>query len=594
VNPGTGAAARTASDDERSEIERHVGRACPVLLVAAAAVFGWIFADYGITWDEGVQSTYGELVLDYFASAGKDSRCNEFSNLFYYGSLFESAAAAAYRMVGDWKYEIRHAAIGLAAFLTVVAVWRFGRLFDCRIVSFFAVLALLMMPRFIGHAFNNSKDIPFACGFAWGMVGIARLLVRRTWAWSEVWLCGAAIGLALSVRAGALLLLILLAMGIAASLVVLPGERQRWREASFGRAAKAAAIVGIAWTIMVLSWPWAQGGPLTRPFEAMAEMSGFSFAYTTYFAGEFMRSDSLPHHYLPFYLAIVTPLVTSIGAVAGLLAAVWTRLARGRDAIPTALVASWVSLPLAYVVALRPNVYDGIRHFLFVLPAVALLAGLGVAWVLERCGRRWKTPVLILLALAFVLPLRDMVLLHPYQSSYFNTLVGGVGQAWRRYDTDYWASSYREAVEWVRRQIAAQGDEEATIVVACNENNRPCAEYYLRGGAEPNRSTSRVSMHCIWEGHEEVPDDAMYYVAMLRYGKASAFFPDWPVVHVIGREGAVFSVVKRNPRLSLAGGAVSQRRTRERACSASFRSRWTCSSDGFSLKALSKAEIASS
>ena len=35
--------------------------------------------------------------------------------------------------------------------------------------------------------------------------------------------------------------------------------------------------------------------------------------------------------------------------------------------------------------------------------------------------------------------------------------------------------------------------------------------------------------------------------AMLRYGKAAAFFPDWPVVHRIGRQGAIFSVIRRNP-----------------------------------------------
>ena len=69
------------------------------------------------------------------------------------------------------------------ALLTLVGVWRFARLFGSPTVAVFSVLALLMMPRFIGHAFNNSKDIPFACGFAWGMVGIGRLLSRSRWSW---------------------------------------------------------------------------------------------------------------------------------------------------------------------------------------------------------------------------------------------------------------------------------------------------------------------------------------------------------------------------------------------------------------------------
>ena len=113
-------------------------RAFWLLLLLAALGLAGIWQDYGITWDEGVQATYGELVLDYFASGGRDRSCNEYLNLHYYGPLFESATALVYRAVGRWKYEIRHAAIGLTALLTFVAVWRFGRLFGSGHVAAFS------------------------------------------------------------------------------------------------------------------------------------------------------------------------------------------------------------------------------------------------------------------------------------------------------------------------------------------------------------------------------------------------------------------------------------------------------------------------
>ena len=100
-----------------------------------------------------------------------------------------------------------------------------------------------MMPRFIGHAFNNSKDVPFACGFAWGMVGIGRLLSRARWSWSDAVLCGVGIGLALSVRVGALMLLLFLAIGVAAALWLLPEERRSWRERPAERAMLKLATV---------------------------------------------------------------------------------------------------------------------------------------------------------------------------------------------------------------------------------------------------------------------------------------------------------------------------------------------------------------
>jgi hypothetical protein len=538
------------SETGRDGLDRPLRYATAVLLILAGIVFALIFGDYGITWDEGVQSAYGELVLDYFASGGRDTRCNEYFNLFYYGPLFESAVASVYRAAGGWKYEIRHAAIGLTALLTLVAVWRFGRLFDAAAIPFFAVLALMMMPRFIGHAFNNSKDIPFACGFAWAMLGIARLLTRRSWSRTDVLLCGAGIALALSLRVGAFMLLALLAGGVAAAVLLWQDERSAWRERWLDRAVKLAAIVAVGWSIMVLAWPWAHANPFTRPLVALAEMSSFTFSYTTYFAGELVRSDQLPRHYLPTYLAIVTPLTVLIVAALGGVVALRHGIARSRvpQAIPSLLVVLWLVGPVAYVVATRPNVYDGIRHFLFVLPAIALLCGVGAASILGWLGRGSRVVAAGLLVVALAIPLRDLVALHPYQSSYFNVLVGGVSKAWRHYDTDYWASSYREAMQWILRETRERPGEDTVVLVACNDANRPCAEYYLRAAGTDGGPTPRITLHCVWEGTERLPAGAHYYVAMLRYGKAAAFFPDWPVVHRIGRRGAVFSVIKRNPR----------------------------------------------
>jgi hypothetical protein len=511
------------------------------LLIVTACASAFIFSDYGITWDEGVQATYGELVLDYFASGGRDSGANEYFNLFYYGPLFESIAAAAYRVAGGWKYEIRHAAIGLAALLTLVAIWRFGRRLGSPAISFFAMLALVMMPRFTGHAFNNSKDIPFACGFAWAMVAIGRLLAGRRWSWSDVLLCGAGIGVAMSLRVGAVMLLVILAGGILASLILSPEERRGWREHFGDRLVKAAVIIATAWAIMVLGWPWAHGAPLTRPFAALAEASSFSFSYTTYFAGEFVRSSELPRYYLPLYLTIVTPLALLGLAAWGFGSAVREQLVHPREprSLMTLLVQLWLLLPIVYVVVGRPNVYDGIRHFLFVLPALALLCGCGAASLLRTFGcRKIAIGALVVLVAS---PLPALALLHPYQSSFFNGLVGGVNKAWRSYDTDYWASSYAEAMRWV----LAQDGESFAIAVACNSHNRPCAEYYLQNAGD---DAPRVTLHCVWDGTETIPEDVRYFVGTLRYGKAGTFFPDWPVDHRVGRRGAVFSVIKRNPR----------------------------------------------
>ena len=51
----------------------------------------------------------------------------------------------------------------------------------------------------------------------------------------------------------------------------------------------------------------------------------------------------------------------------------------------------WFFLPLLLFVVRRPTVYDGLRHFLFILPALALLAALGATAVLDFVRARAGT-----------------------------------------------------------------------------------------------------------------------------------------------------------------------------------------------------------
>ena len=64
-------------------------RATYALFAAVALIMLWTVADYGITWDEGVQATYGELALDYFASGGQDRSCNDYLNLSHHPKVID-------------------------------------------------------------------------------------------------------------------------------------------------------------------------------------------------------------------------------------------------------------------------------------------------------------------------------------------------------------------------------------------------------------------------------------------------------------------------------------------------------------------------
>ena len=154
---------------ERHNNARLLTRWTWCVTVAGALAVVVLFDEYGITWDEAVQARYGELVVAYFKSGFSDRRCNEFLNLRFYGPFFETLCAVVYSDAGDWKFEVRHLCTGLVGLLIVPGVIRFARCFSRPGVACFSSLTVLMLPRLVGHAFTNSKDIPFACGFVWSM-----------------------------------------------------------------------------------------------------------------------------------------------------------------------------------------------------------------------------------------------------------------------------------------------------------------------------------------------------------------------------------------------------------------------------------------
>jgi hypothetical protein len=103
-----------------------------------------------------------------------------------------------------------------------------------------------------------------------------------------------------------------------------------------------------------------------------------------------------------------------------------------------------------------PN-YDGVRLFLPVFPFLALLAGVGVQngwrWVVRRSRSRPWRPLFLLVAF-FLSQAGATVLIHPYELSYYNALVGGLWGADRLgLETTYWHDPVNRAVfGWLNRR----------------------------------------------------------------------------------------------------------------------------------------------
>jgi 4-amino-4-deoxy-L-arabinose transferase-like glycosyltransferase len=501
-----------------------------VVLVGSLAILAF-FRDFGITWDEPVQARYGEGVLAYFRSGGEDTRDADFLNMRYYGPAFELVAAIAYAGWPEAKYEVRHLLLGGVALLGVVGLIPLARRLGGGWTPIFAPVALVGLPRFTGHAFNNSKDIPFAVCFVWAVVGLLAFAAepRR---WRRVVACGVALGAALAVRPGGMPLLLLIVACAAAPLLREPGGVR-------AVAPRALAALALAWVVMVLPWPWAHESPLAGPLRAMAVALSFPKTFPVLFEGQVRPSDLLPRHYLAKYVLITTPPALLALAALGLGRALRRQLREplGEPSRTLGVLEAWLLGPLLLPFVLRPNVYDGMRHVLFTLPALALFAAFGAQGALARARSGWprRAAAPLLLALcAQALP--SLVRLHPYQMTYFNAFVGGVAGAQGRYETDYWLASYKEAMEWIDRRVAEAPGGRLRILVAIDRFAWDCAAHYLAPGVEMTAASD------VGRGGP-VPEPFDYYVATTRYGAHRSYAAS-PIVHSVGRDGAVFTVIR--------------------------------------------------
>jgi hypothetical protein len=201
---------------------------------------------------------------------------------------------------------------------------------------------------------------------------------------------------------------------------------------------------------MILAWPWAALSPL-NPLRGLFAFSEFHYAIHTLFAGRIYEMGNVPRIYVPGYLLVRVPLITQAGAALAMISLVWQPLEQDsqqrRRAL--ALVSLAIIIPLACQVLFHGPAFTGMRHFLFVLPPLATLAGIGFSEVfdaLETRGRRMSRGAAALVGACFLWEGATLVRLHPYENLSYNSLVGGLSGAFRRYDLDYWFNSMPESI----------------------------------------------------------------------------------------------------------------------------------------------------
>ena len=448
------------------DIFRHLS-GYDLAIIAGLAILVFLalltYGGYAISNDEPVQHHYGELILDYYRSGLTDRSVFAFKDLYLYGGLFDIVAVLLAKIVPLDAYDLRHIMCALIGICGIGAAAATARLIAGSRAGFFSGVALALCGAWYGGMFNHTKDIPLAAAMAGAMYFLVRLArdlpAPRT---LHVLAFGLLTGAALGIRVLALLLVIYAGVAILLHVTRLTAEPARARAAFVLHSGLALLpALSIAYLIMIAAWPWSALAPL-NPIRGLLDFSEFQYHIRTVLAGQVYEMASVPRLYVPIYILIRVPLLTLIAASIALVCLVLpARLvpggpdpARRRE---TALIAFTVAFPLACQVICHGPAFTGMRHFLFVIPAIAILAGIGldvVILALERRRRIFAGGALAFVAAWYGWNLTRLVELHPYEYLYYNQSVGGLQGASGRYVTDYWVNIMPAAVAELEEYLA--------------------------------------------------------------------------------------------------------------------------------------------
>jgi hypothetical protein len=482
TRPSTTATSAAFGDDRATRLAA-LAPALVFLIAALVAV-----PDVGISVDEPLHFIYGEGILRFFATLGRDRTLFEIETAAWYGGIYDAVATlAAHALPGVPRHLPPHVLTILIATAAIYGTGRMAGLLGGAGAAAAAATLLVLTARWSGHALFDPKDIPFSAGYVAALYAVQRWTRELPRPRARLWI-GVALGTAaaLAVRVAGLLALFYLAVVAVVHAVRRSREERFWAAGLrllFPLAPPALVAGASAFALTIAGWPYLWEAPLAN-FVTLARVSSdFPWHGSVFFLGQFVRAGETGPFYIPIWLAVGLPLATFAGLALALL---WAALRRLRVAGPPegiAVLLLGALFPIAWVMASDPVLYNGFRHLLFVVPPLCVLAALGLraTWLAAAGRPRLRIALAVALFALVAEPAAWLLRSHPYQYVYFNPLAGGLARASHWFSGDYWRLSLRAAaIELDRLADAEPGDGPVDVRVL---HKTACLTDFLRPGS---------------------------------------------------------------------------------------------------------------
>lgn len=500
------------------------------LLIAINIVIGIAtLSDYGESWDEARLYEYGNQSLNAYRSLVTPSIPVNFGDddLRYYGPAYFMGMSLLVNGAHD-----------LFPNVSTIDLWHMGNFLCLQfgLVCFYFLLRRFMevfpaltgtaflatQPVIWGHGFINPKDIPFMAFFTASVYfGLNMLdhfgkqnfelksLVKNPWFYAA----SISLGLTISIRI----------LGFAAAGIVM----FYFAFINFKKVLRLSyGYFGMALFVSFLTWPYLWPSPLTNFLQGIYAILKFQWVGHVLFNGVYYLSNEVPRLYVPQLLVMQLTEPVSILFILGALTFLSSGM-REKNRNVLILFLIWFIVPFSYILINGMNLYDNTRQLLFIFPGLFLMIVIGIEFLFGLAKPTWAQ---VAIAALILFPgLAGLVKSHPYEYAFYNFFTTSRAQVFRRYETDYWATSFKEASLFL------------------NDNAPPHSQVIVWGPAQIIEHYGRADLDV--KSFDDLTDKSYaarpyYLVLTTRYDIDTNFFPEVQPVYAVEQDNSVFAVVK--------------------------------------------------
>lgn len=491
-----------------------------------------LLSDYGESWDEARLYSYADQSVQAYYALFDPKIPVDFGNddLHYYGPAYLMGMSLLVHGFQNLfpqvpRIDLWHIGNFVCLQFGLTCFYFLARRFTGTLSTLATTALLSSQPLLWGHGFINPKDIPFMTFFmASILVGLKMLdelekqgfslktLMNNPW----FYVAGIFLGLTVSIRI----------LGLAAGIIVLfhlflsnPHKALRL----------SYAYYGLALIISFLTWPYLWASPVVNFLKSLYVMLKFQWVGHVLFDGVYYRTDQVPRTYLPQLFSMQLTETALILFCAGFVILFLTNLRKKHNSL-IRLILIWFIAPITFILVKGINLYDNTRQLLFIFPPVFLIISVALEFLFVWLKTLWAQ---ILLILIIVSPgVAGMVEYHPFEYTYYNFFSVHTRQIFRNFETDYFATSYKEATTYLN-EVAAKN---ALIVVWGPSQivQRYAREDLQVKGFDDLKNTN-------------YSNEPFYLVLSTRYEMNLQIYPDVQPIYSVEHNGSVLSVIKYIP-----------------------------------------------